>query len=260
MNIQELFNLKGKVAIVTGGGRGMGEFFAKGLAEAGADVVLASRKIQYCIDTAQKIEKKFGVRALPVQCDLVKPEDIDRLVKKTVETFGKIDILINNAGLTWGAPTLEYPLDKWEKVINVNLRAVFLLCRDVGRIMVQQRQGKIINISSVLSLRGAAEKKNPAVAYNAAKGGLNALTIDLAVKLAEYNVNVNAIAPGYFDTDLINYAKKDETFFRSFIDRIPMGRVGLEDDIKGAVVFLSSEASNYITGQIIGVEGGYLAW
>lgn len=259
MKIQELFSLKGKVAIVTGGGRGIGEFLAHGLAEEGADVVLASRKIQNCIKVAQEIEK-LGVRALPIQCDLEKVEDISQMIKRTVEVFGKVDILVNNAGMTWGAPTLEYPLDKWEKVINVNLRAIFLLCRDVAKIMANQKKGKIINISSCLSFAGATERINPAIAYNASKGGINALTLDLAVKLAKYNINVNAIAPGYFDTDLITYAKQDNEFLNEIIDRIPLGRLGLEDDIKGAAVFLASEASNYITGHILCVDGGYLAW
>lgn len=259
MKIQEMFSLKERVAIVTGGGRGIGKFMATGLAEAGADVVLASRKIENCIAAAKEFES-LGVKALPVQCDLEKVEEIDNLVKTTMDSFGRIDILVNNAGLTWGAPTLEYPLDKWEKVINVNLRAVFLLCKNVANIMVKQKRGKIINITSVLGFRGATEEMNPAVAYNASKGGINALTLDLAVKLAKYNIQVNGIAPGYFDTELVSYTKKDKEFFQKFIDKIPIGRVGGEGDIKGAAVFLASDASNYLTGHILPVDGGYLSW
>ncbi|MBW1677278.1 MAG: glucose 1-dehydrogenase [Deltaproteobacteria bacterium] len=245
--------------MVTGGARGIGKFIATGLAEAGADVVLASRKINNCIEAAKEIEA-LGVKALPVQCDLEKLEDIDNLVKTAMGSFGRIDILVNNAGLTWGAPTLEYPLDRWEKVINVNLRAVFLLCKNAANVMVKQNKGKIINITSVLSFRGATEEMNPAVAYNASKGGISALTLDLAVKLARYNINVNAIAPGYFDTDLIRYTKGDKEFFAKFINKIPMARLGADDDIKGAAVFLASEASNYVTGHILSVDGGYLSW
>jgi gluconate 5-dehydrogenase len=259
MKVQELFSLKEKVAIVTGGGRGIGKFIAIGLAEAGADVILASRKIKNCIEVAKEIEG-YGIKTLPIQCDLEKLEDIDELINKTLENFGKVDILVNNAGMTWGAPTLEYPLDKWEKVININLRATFILCRNVAKIMVDQKKGKIINISSILGFRGASEEMNQAIAYNASKGGINALTLDLAVKLAKYNINVNGIAPGYFDTDLIRYTKEDKSFFKEFVDRIPLERLGLEDDIKGAVVFLASEASNYVTGHILCVDGGYLAW
>jgi len=259
MRTQELFSLRERVAIVTGGARGIGKSIAIGLAEAGADVVLASRKINNCIEAAKEIEI-LGVKALPVQCDLEKVEDIDNLVRTTMESFGRIDILVNNAGLTWGAPTLEYPLDKWEKVMNVNLRAVFLLCKNVANVMVKQNKGKIINITSILSFRGATEEMNSAVAYNASKGGISALTLDLAVKLAKYNINVNGIAPGYFDTDLVTYIRGDKELFAKFINRIPMARLGREDDIKGAAVFLASEASNYVTGHILCVDGGYLSW
>ena len=259
MSVRELLSLTDKVAVVTGGGRGIGKFIAKGLAEAGADIVLASRKMDNCVAVAKEIEA-LGVRALPIQCDLEKVEDINNLIEATVKFFGRIDILVNNAGLTWGAPTLQYPLDKWEKVINVNLRAVFLLCKEVANIMVRQRRGKIINITSVLSFRGATEEMNAALAYNASKGAINALTLDLAVKLAEHHINVNGIAPGYFDTDLIKYAKQNKNFTQKFLGRIPMGRLGGEDDIKGAAVFLASDASNYVTGHILCVDGGYLSW
>lgn len=259
MHVKDLLSLQGKIAIVTGGGRGIGRFIATGLAEAGADVVLASRKLDNCLAAAKALEA-LGVKALPVQCDLAKEEDIYGLVKKTMESFGKIDILVNNAGMTWGAPTLEYPLDKWDRVINVNLRAVFILTKAVAKIMVEQRKGKIINVSSILSFRGATEEMNPAVAYNASKGAISALTLDLAVKLIKYNINVNAIAPGYFDTDMLSYAKKDQAYLAKFINKIPMARFGAEDDIKGAAVFLASEASNYLCGHILYVDGGYLSW
>jgi NAD(P)-dependent dehydrogenase (short-subunit alcohol dehydrogenase family) len=258
VNVRELLSLKDRIAVVTGGGRGIGKFIAKGLAEAGADVVLASRKLDNCVAAAKEIEA-LGVRALPIQCDLEKVEHVSNLIKTTVESFGRIDILVNNAGLTWGAPTLQYPLDKWEKVINVNLRAVFLLCKEVANIMAKQKRGKIINITSVLSFRGATEEMNAALAYNASKGAINALTLDLAVKLVEHNINVNGIAPGYFDTDLIKYSKQDENFTKKFLSRIPMRRFGAEDDIKGAAVFLASDASNYVTGHILCVDGGYLS-
>lgn len=258
--IHKMFDLRGKVAIVTGGGRGIGRFIVNGLAEAGANVVLASRKVQHCADAAKEIEG-LGVNALAVQCDLGKVNDIDLLMEKTMSTFKRLDIVVNNGGLTWGGPTLEYPLDKWEKVLDVNLRGTFLMCQKAANIMVKQQQGgKLINITSVLSVRGATEEMNPAVAYNASKGGINAMTFDLAVKLAKYNIQVNGIAPGYFDTDLLNYAKTEKVFLQKFIDKIPMARLGSEDDIKGAAVFLASNASNYITGHILAVDGGYLSW
>lgn len=258
MKIDELFSLKKKVAIVTGGGRGIGKFISQGLAEAGANVVLASRKIDNCVEAAKEFER-LGVKALPVQCDLADEKDVENLSKVTMESFGRIDILVNNAGITWGAPTLEYPMDKWDKVMDVNLRSVFLLTRNVADIMAKQKSGKIINITSILSFRGATEEMNAAIAYNASKGGINALTLDLAVKLAKYNINVNGIAPGYFDTDLLSYAKQDKAFLEKFMAKIPAGRLGLEDDIKGAAVFLASDASRYMNGHIMSVDGGYLS-
>jgi len=259
VNVRELFSLRDRVAVVTGGGRGIGRFIAQGLAEAGADIVIASRKFDNCVAAAKEVER-LGVRVLPVQCDLEKEEDISRLIEAAMKAFGRIDILVNNAGLTWGAPTLQYPMGKWEKVIHVNLRAVFLLCKEVAKVMVKQGKGKIINITSVLSFRGATEEMNAAVAYNASKGAINALTLDLAVKLAGHHINVNAIAPGYFDTDLIKYAKQDKDFTKKFLGKIPMARLGGEEDIKGAAVFLASDASNYVTGHILCVDGGYLSW
>jgi len=258
MKIDKLFSLRGKVAIITGGGRGIGKFIAGGLAESGADVVLASRKIDNCVEAAKEFES-FGVKALPVQCDMAKEKDVENLSEETVKTFGRIDILVNNAGITWGSPTLEYPMDKWDKVMDVNLRSVFLLTRNVAGIMAKQKSGKIINITSILSFRGATEEMNAAIAYNASKGGMNALTLDFAVKLAKYNINVNGIAPGYFDTDLLSYAKQDKVFLEKFMAKIPAGRLGLEDDIKGAAVFLASDASRYMNGHIMSVDGGYLS-
>jgi gluconate 5-dehydrogenase len=181
-------------------------------------------------------------------------------VEAAMASFGRVDILVNNAGLTWGAPTLEYPMDKWEKVINVNLRASFYLSKLVANIMVKQKSGKIINITSVYGYRGTSEDLSPAIAYNASKGGQNILTLDLAVKLAKHNINVNGIAPGYYGTDLINYAKEDEAVMEKMIKKIPAGRLGVEDDIKGAAVFLASDAANYLNGHIMAVDGGYLAW
>ncbi len=258
MNTMDLFRLNDKVAVVTGGGRGIGRFIANGLAEAGADIVIASRKIENCRNAAEQIAS-LGKKTLAVSCDLEQPEQIDRLVERTLENFGRIDILVNNAGLTWGAPTLEYPIEKWEKVIHVNLRAVFLLSQKAATVMKSQGGGKIINITSILSFRGATEEMNPAVAYNAAKGGVNALTIDMAVKLIRYNIHVNAIAPGYFDTDLIAYAKQDNEYLKQFLAKIPAARLGKENDIKGCAVFLASAASDYLHGQIICADGGYLA-
>ncbi len=260
MRVQELFNLQGKVALVTGGGRGIGRFIATGLAEAGADLVIASRKVQNCEKVAGKL-KRLGVRVTAFSCDVTRVEDLENLVKATMDTFGRIDILVNNSGMTWGAPTLEYPLDKFEKIMATNVRSVFLLSQKVAKIMIPQKGGKIINIASTSSFRGADEDIHPALAYNAAKGAVATLTKDLAIKLAKYNIQVNAIAPGYFGTDMLTWLEdeKNRAAREKIYGLIPLHRVGGEDDVKGLAVLLASAASNFMTGEIILVDGGQLA-
>lgn len=260
MKLNELFDLKGKVAIVTGGGRGLGKFIAIGLAEAGADVVVASRKLEKCEDTAEEL-RALGSKAMAVKCDLGSVEEIEALADTVEKTYGTIDILVNNAGVTWGAPTLEFPLDKWDKVFNINIKGVWVLSQKAARIMKEKGGGKIINISSIAGERGTPEESHPALPYNSTKAAVNLLTKNLAVKLANYNIHVNAIAPGAFRTDMMEYLYKPE--FKEALDAnlesIPMGRMGLEDDIKGLGVFLASKASDFITGAIIPVDGGTLA-
>lgn len=257
MKLNELFDLNGKVAIVTGGARGIGKFLAKGLAEAGADLVLASRKIEKCEETAKELEN-LGIKALAVKCDMTKTGDIEALVKTAKESAGKIDILINNAGVTWGAPTLEYPLDKWEKVFDVNVKAVWYLTQLTANIMKEQGGGKIINISSVVGSRGTEELAHPAVAYNSSKAAIEVLTKNLAVKLAPFKINVNCIAPGFFRTDMMEYLYDPN--FKDVLDltlqQIPARKIGGEDDMKALGVFLASRASDYMTGSILSVDGG----
>jgi len=261
MKLQELFGLKGKVALVTGGGRGIGKFIATGLAEAGANVILASRNMSKLADTAAELEAGFGVSALPVACDLQKPEAIDDMVKAAVERFGRIDILVNNAGLVLPAPTLTFPLEAWDTTFDVNIRAVWILTQKVANLMKEQGGGNIINISSVTGFRGTFESVQPAVAYNSSKAAVNLLTMNLAVKLAPYKIRVNAIVPGYFRTDMMAYIdlpayKAAKDLVLSFI---PAGRGGDVDDMKGVAVFLASEASAFITGALLFVDGGQLA-
>lgn len=261
MKLQDLFRLNGKVALITGGGRGIGRFIATGLAEAGADLVIASRKMKNLEATAEEIRKDCGVRVFPVACDLQKEEDIDRLVGSALETFSRIDILVNNAGATWGAPTLEFPLERWDQLFNVNVRGVWILTQKVARVMKAQGGGNIINISSIMGFRGSDEKVHPAVPYNSTKAAVNLLTMNLAVKLAPYNIRVNAIAPGFFRTDMMAYIEKPEfkEQYERMLNLIPMRRVGDMDDMKGLAVFLASDASAYMTGQVVGNDGGFLA-
>ncbi len=260
MNIKDLFDLKGKVSIVTGGGRGIGKFMATGLAEAGSNVVIASRKLENCEKEVQELEK-LGVKALAVKCDMAKKDDIDNLVKTTMDKFGTIDILVNNAGLTWGAPTLDFPLDKWEKIFDVNIKGIWILSQQVARIMKEKGGGKIINVSSIYGSRGSNEEEHPAVAYNPSKFAVEGLTKTLAVKLARYKIYVNCIAPGFFKTDMMAHVFKPE--MKPILDltlaAIPLKIYGDEDEIKGLAVFLASKASDFMTGAIIPVDGGLSA-
>lgn len=261
MKLQDLFKLNGKVALVTGGGRGIGKFIATGLAEAGADLVLASRKIKNLEAAAREISAETGVSVFPVACDMAKPEDIDAMVKAALDRFGRIDILVNNAGATWGAPTLEFPLERWDQLFNVNVRGVWIVTQKVAHVMKDQGGGNIINISSVMGFRGSEERTHPAVPYNSTKAAINLLTMNLAVKLAPYRIRVNAIAPGFFLTDMMGYIEKPE--FKEAYDlikgSIPLGRIGGMDDMKGLAVFLASDASAYMTGHVVVNDGGLIA-
>lgn len=258
MKLQDLFSLKDKVAIITGGSRGIGKFIATGFAEAGANVVIGSRKLEKLQATAKELEV-FGSRIVSVKCDMESEADIKTLVDTTVQEFGRIDILVNNAGITWGAPTLAFPQDRWDKIMSVNVRGLWILTQHVGNIMKTQNRGKIIMISSVMGLRGAEEEDQPAVAYNASKAAVINLTRDLAVKWAPYGIYVNAIAPGLFYTDMMKWLDKMPDAKKAALTKVPLRRMGEEDDIKGLAVFLASEASNYVTGAVITVDGGYTA-
>ena len=261
MNLAELFSLKGKVALVTGGGRGIGKFIATGLAEAGADLILTSRKMKNLEDTARELETNYKIRALAIACDMSKEDTIEAMLAEAQKKFGHIDILVNNAGATWGAPTLEFPLEKWDQLFNVNVRGVWIITQKVARIMKNQGGGNIINISSVMAFRGSTEKVHPAVPYNSTKAAINLLTMNLAVKLAPYKIRVNAIAPGFFLTDMMAYIAKPEfkKEYEGLLDSLPMRRIGEMDDIKGVAVFLASAASAYMTGHVLVADGGMLA-
>ncbi len=261
MKLTEIFSLKGKVALVTGGGRGIGKFIATGLAEAGADIILTSRKLKDLEETAGQLATDFKVKAVAIASDMAKEDTVESMLQEAMKKFGRIDILVNNAGATWGAPTLDFPLEKWDQLFNVNVRGVWVLTQKVARIMKEQGGGNIINISSVMAFRGSTEEGHPAVPYNSTKAAINLLTMNLAVKLAPFNIRVNAIAPGFFHTDMMAYIDKPE-FKRvrdAILHEIPLRRVGEMDDMKGAAVFLASPASAFITGHIMVVDGGQIA-
>lgn len=253
MHVNKLFNLTGKTAIITGGGRGLGAFIAEAYAEAGADVVVCSRKLENCRETSERLKEK-GVKSLAMACDVANPDDVDRTVNETLAAFGKIDILVNNSGTSWGAPFLDMPLDKWHKVMNVNATGTFLMSKAVAEKMKEQKAGKIINMSSVAGLTGAPAPMLDAIGYSASKGAVNAFTKDLAVKMAPFNVHVNAIAPGFFPTKMSrDVLEKNKNMI---LIGTPLGRFGEKDDIKGVALFLASAASDYITGHVLTVDGG----
>lgn len=259
MKLNELFSLKNKVALVTGGGRGIGKFIATGLAEAGADLIITSRKMPNLEAAARELSENYGVQVLPIACDMSKEEEIETMLQTALPRFPRIDILVNNAGATWGAPTLQYPLEKWDYVFNVNVRSVWILTQKLANRMKDWGGGTIINIASTAGLRGTTEEAHPAVAYNSTKAAVIVLTKNLAVKLAPYHIRVNAIAPGYFKTDMMAHVTRNEDFYKLATAGIPLQRAGEEDDMKGVAVFLASEASRFITGQTIVVDGGSTA-
>jgi NAD(P)-dependent dehydrogenase (short-subunit alcohol dehydrogenase family) len=256
MQTPQLFDLTGQTALVTGGGRGIGESLAIGLAEAGADVVLASRNLEACRRVAAQIEAS-GRRAWAFQADLSKLDEVEGLVDAALAEVSRLDLLVNNAAFAWGAPIFEHSPKAWDRVFDLNLRGLFFLSQRVAQHMVEAGGGNIIHISSMAALRGASDELEPSIAYTASKGALHSLTRDMAIKLAPHGIRVNAIAPGAFDTEMFTHIKRDPERLRAFVDRMPLGRVGGADDAKGAVVYLASAASAFVTGQILVVDGGW---
>src|ERR1700720_489355 len=255
MHTRQLFDLSGRVAIVTGGSIGLGRQMAQGLAEMGANVVLCARKKERCESAAEEL-KALGVSALALACDVTNPASIQEAVQTTLFQFGRIDILINNAGTSWGAPTEEMRLEHWNKVLETNLTGTFLCSQAVGKIMIGQKRGKIINIASVAGMAGSPPELQ-AIGYAASKGGVITFTRDLARKWAMHNIHVNAIAPGWFPTDMsgVLIERNKESLRKT----IPLNRFGNEHDLKGAAAFLASDASDFVTGHVLVVDGGQSA-
>jgi len=256
VNVKALFDLSGRVAIVSGGSMGLGRQMAEGLAEMGADLVLCARKKERCETAAEEL-RSLGAEALALACDVKDQTAIQAVVDTTLAKFGRIDILVNNAGTSWGAPIEDMTIEQWDKVLDTNLTGTFLFSQAVSKAMIAQKSGKIINIASVAGLRGASAEMQ-AIGYHASKGGVIAFTKDLACKWAPHNIQVNAIAPGWFPTHMSQWIiehRKD-----SLLAKIPAGRFGSDCDLKGAAVFLASDASAYVTGHVLVVDGGQTAW
>jgi NAD(P)-dependent dehydrogenase (short-subunit alcohol dehydrogenase family) len=250
-----VFDLSGRVALVTGGGRGLGQTIAVALASAGADVALVGRT---CIDleeTAAQITR-LGRTALPVNADVTEPADVERLTDAALGRFGRVDIIVNNAGVNVPKPVLDLSLDEWDRVQDLNARASFLVTRSLGPQMVERRYGRVINITSILASI-AYENQG---AYAASKGALTQFAKVLAVEWAPYDITVNCIGPTFFETERTR-PRLEEPARRDFVlSRTPMGRWGQPNDLVGPVIFLASEASGFVTGQTIFVDGGWLAW
>ena len=255
MSTKKLFDLSGRVAIVTGGAIGLGRQMAQGLAEMGANIVLCARKKERCERASRELEQ-LGIKSLAIGCDVKNPDQVRGVVAETVAQFGRLDILINNAGTSWGAPVEEMQLEHWNKVIETNLTGTFLFSQAAGKHMAAQRCGKIINIASVAGLQGAPPEFQ-AIGYHASKGGIIAFTKDLACKWGVHNIQVNAIAPGWFPTRMSEVVIERNR--EAFLKKIPLRRFGGEDDLKGAAVYLASDASNFVTGHVLVVDGGQTA-
>lgn len=253
MHVKDLFDLTGKVAIVTGGGRGLGQQMAEGFAEAGANVVVCSRKLESCEEVSEQLQK-LGVESFALKCDVTNPDDVNEVVKKTLERFGRIDILVNNSGASWGAPVEEMPLEAWNKVMNVNVTGTFLMSQAVGKVMIEQQYGKIINIASVAGLKGSNPKYMNAIGYNSSKGAVITFTKDLAVKWGPKGIYVNAIAPGFFPTKMSKGLLSQGG--EGILEGTPLRKFGSENDLKGVALFLAAPASDFITGDIVVVDGG----
>ena len=251
-HVNELFDLTGRTAIVTGGSRGIGVEMAEALAEAGASLMLCARRAEWLDETVEQFRAN-NVNVIGQVCDVAKPEEVQSVVDATVKEFGKVDILINNAGTSWGAMPEDMPLEKWKQVLDVNLTGCFLFAQAAGREMLKQGAGSIINIASISGMTSSAN--GPFYAgYVASKAGLIGLTRELAASWGRRGIRVNAIAPGFFHSRLADAVI--DIYERSIQENNVIPRIGAEGELKGVTVFLASDASSYITGQTIVVDGG----
>jgi len=254
MNVKQLFDLQGRVALVTGGSRGLGLQMAEALGEMGARLALTARKKDE-LDEAVAHLKQRGIEAMAWACDIGKREQIAPAIEQILAKLGKVDILVNNAGATWGAPAEDHPIEGWDKLVNLNLTGAFLVAQLVGRkSMIPAKWGRIINIASVAGLQAGDPRVVRTVAYNATKHGVVGLTRQLAAEWGEHGITANAICPGFFPSKMTKSTL--DTAGEMVRAMTPTRRLGNDEDLKGLVVLLASEASRHITGQAIAVDGG----
>jgi gluconate 5-dehydrogenase len=254
MKVRELLDLSGRVALVTGGSRGLGLQIAEALGEMGAQVAISARK-QDELDSAVQRLKSLGIEARAYTCDIGKRADIPGFADAVLKQFGKVDILVNNAGATWGAPAEDHPIEAWDKLVSVNLTGVFVLTQLIGkRSMIPARWGRIVNVASIAGLMGQDPRIVRTIAYNATKGGLVNFTRALAAEWGEHGITVNAICPGFFPSKMTRATL--DSVSKLILETTPNRRLGNDDDLKGLALLLASEASRHITGQAIAVDGG----
>ncbi|MGE5588027.1 MAG: glucose 1-dehydrogenase [Clostridia bacterium] len=259
MNVMEKFSLKGRCSVVTGGAMGLGKAMGEALAEAGSDVVIADINLDAASVTVEGIRDR-GVRAVAIPCDVTRPADCRLVAQRVVEEFGKIDVLINNAGICSHIKAEDMEFEDWYRIIDVNLNGVFNMSQAVGRVMIKQKRGSIINIASMSGL--IANTPQAQCAYNASKGGVIMLTKSLASEWVDHNIRVNCIAPGYMKTELTRefFEKGDRAMIARWMDFTPMKRAGMPEELGGIAVYLASEASSFATGAVFTIDGGYTVW
>lgn len=250
------YNIKGHSSIVTGASSGLGKIFAEALAECGANLIIAARRYEKLVQVANDLKDRYGVEVIPVRTDVSQEDDVNRMVKTAVDRFGSLEILVNNAGAASLSPSIDMTLEEWKKVIDINLTGVFLCARAAAREMIKKDYGKIVNIASIY---GAVGDIFHAAPYYASKGAVINLTRALAIEWAQHKINVNAIAPGFFPSEMTEQVFKNEEAMKHILSRTPMGRTGEPADLKAVLVYLASPASDYVTGQTIFVDGGWTA-
>lgn len=258
MKILDKYNLKNQVSIVTGAATGLGKAMATALAQAGSNIVIADINQQQADETAKELRQEEGIEAIAVQMDVTKEEQVEEMVKKVTNHFGKIDILFNNAGIVINEKAEETSLENWKKVIDINLNGVFIVSKAVGKQMIKQQKGSIVNISSMSGI--IVNTPQCQASYNASKAGVIMLTKSLAMEWAPHNIKVNTIAPGYMKTELTKpFFESGEGMTKTWMDMTPMGRPGNPEELGGIALYLASEASSFVTGSVFTIDGGYTA-
>jgi NAD(P)-dependent dehydrogenase (short-subunit alcohol dehydrogenase family) len=256
--IHQLFDLSGQAALITGGSRGLGLQIAEALGEAGAKILLCSRKAQELEEAAAELQSK-GIDTRWVAADLASPEQVQRVADEAMQRLGRVDILVNNAGATWGAPAEDYPLEAWDKVMNLNVRSIFVMSQAVAKAsMIPRRQGRIINVASIAGLSGSSSSDIKFIAYGTSKGAVVNFTRTLAGEWGPYGITVNALAPGFFPSKMTR-GTLERVGPETLAERAPLRRIGDEDDLKGAALLFASAAGKHITGQVLAVDGGVSA-